>query len=94
EARPAAAAVKRGGGGVWFSLSIGREKKADPKWILPLVCRRGEVTREAVGRIQVLPRETRFEIAVEVAPAFEKAARAPDPRMPGARIARVSGPAA
>jgi ATP-dependent RNA helicase DeaD len=86
--------VKRGGEGVWFRVSIGREQKADPKWILPLVCRRGDVTRESVGRIQVLPRETRFEIAAEVAPAFEKAARTPDPRMPNARIARVNGPAA
>ena len=92
EARPAAG-VKRGVEGVWFRVSIGREQKADPKWILPLVCRRGEVTRESVGRIQVLPRETRFEIAAEVAPAFEKAARTPDPRMPNARIGRVNGPA-
>ena len=71
---------------VWFRLLLGRERKADPKWILPLLCRRGGVSRDEIGKIQVLPRETRFEIARAAAPAFEKAARRPDPRMPEARI--------
>ncbi len=71
---------------VWFRILLGREKKADPKWLLPLLCRRGEVTRDEIGKIQVLPRETRFEIARAAAPRFEKAARRPDPRMPQARI--------
>jgi ATP-dependent RNA helicase DeaD len=72
--------------GVWFRLTLGREKKADPRWILPLLCRRGEVTREQIGKIVVLERETRFEIAKPAAGHFARAARRPDPRMPGARI--------
>ncbi|HEX9052155.1 MAG TPA: DbpA RNA binding domain-containing protein, partial [Anaeromyxobacter sp.] len=76
---------------VWFRLLVGRERQADPRWILPLLCRRGEITRDAIGKIQVLPRETRFEVAREVAARFEKAARRPDPRMPEARIERLAG---
>ncbi|HET7754466.1 MAG TPA: helicase-related protein, partial [Anaeromyxobacteraceae bacterium] len=72
--------------GVWFRIGIGREKNADPKWILPLICRRGDVTRDQIGKIVVMPRETRFEIAAGAAPAFAKAARRPDPRMPAVRI--------
>jgi ATP-dependent RNA helicase DeaD len=75
----------------WFRISIGRERQADPRWILPLLCRRGEVTRDEIGKIQVLPRETRFEIARAAAARFEKAARRPDPRMPEARIGRLPG---
>jgi len=79
--------------GVWFRLTLGREKKADPRWILPLLCRRGEVTREEIGKIVVLDRETRFEIARPAAARFAKAARRPDPRMPGARIEPSERPA-
>jgi ATP-dependent RNA helicase DeaD len=74
---------------VWFRIGIGRERKADPNWLLPLLCRRGGVTRDQIGKIQVLPRETRFEVAREAAGAFAKAAGRPDPRMPDARIEPV-----
>jgi len=70
----------------WFRLSIGREKKADPKWILPLVCRRGGVTRDEIGKIVILAAETRFQVATSAAARFAAAARVPDPRAPGLRI--------
>ena len=72
--------------GVWFTIGIGRERKADPKWLLPLLCRRGDVTRNEIGKILIFPRETRFEVAADAAAAFEAKARRPDPKMPGVRI--------
>jgi ATP-dependent RNA helicase DeaD len=78
---------------VWFRVSLGRERKADPRWLLPLLCRRGGVTRDRIGKIEVLPRETRFEVARDAAAAFAKAAGRPDPRMPDARIEPVRGAA-
>jgi ATP-dependent RNA helicase DeaD len=71
---------------VWFRISVGREKNADPKWILPLLCRRGGVTRDEIGKIVIEDRQTRFEVARDVAEAFQKAAAIPDPRAPGVRI--------
>ena len=71
---------------VWFRVLLGRERNADPRWILPLVCRRGGVGREQIGKIEVLPRETRFEVARSAAGAFAAAALRPDPRMPEAKI--------
>jgi ATP-dependent RNA helicase DeaD len=71
---------------VWFRILLGRERKADPKWILPLLCRRGGVSRDEIGKIEVLPGETRFQIARAAAGRFETSARRPDPRMPQARI--------
>jgi ATP-dependent RNA helicase DeaD len=76
----------------WFRILIGRERNADPKWILPLLCRRGQVTRDQIGKIQVLPRETRFEVARTAAGAFTAAATRPDPRMPEARIEPLTSP--
>jgi ATP-dependent RNA helicase DeaD len=77
---------------VWFRVSLGREEKADPKWILPLVCRRGGVTRDEIGKIVVLPHETRFQVARAAADRFVKAARKPDPRQPAVRIGPSRAP--
>ena len=71
---------------VWFRIGIGRERNADPKWLLPLLCRRGGVTRAEIGKILISPRETRFQVAAHVAKEFEARARKPDPKMPGVRI--------
>ena len=30
-------------GSAWFSLSIGRKDRADPKWLLPLICKAGGI---------------------------------------------------
>jgi ATP-dependent RNA helicase DeaD len=95
--RPAAPRERKARGGppgdvVWFRLSLGRERSADPKWILPLLCRRGGVTRDAIGKIVVDERETRFQIAREFADAFLASARRPDPRAPGLRIELAAGP--
>jgi ATP-dependent RNA helicase DeaD len=66
-----------GGEGAWFRLSVGRNGNADPRWLLPFICRRGHVTRQEVGRIQVMDRETRVEIAPWAADRFAQAASRP-----------------
>jgi len=58
---------------VWFRLSVGRQKNADPKWLLPLICRRGHVTRAEIGAIRIFERESRFEIAAAAADRFTEA---------------------
>jgi len=63
------------GDGVWFRLNVGRERKADPKWILPLVCRVGNVTRNEIGPIRIFADETKFEIVGHAAEAFAAAIR-------------------
>ncbi len=59
--------------GRWFTLSIGRNRRADPKWILPMICKAGDVTKRDVGSIKILDTETRFEIAADKADAFAAA---------------------
>jgi len=60
---------------VWFSLNIDRDKNADPKWLIPLICRHGHITKREIGSIKIFDRETRFEIAQEYAGKFAAAAR-------------------
>ncbi|MCG3134549.1 MAG: ATP-dependent RNA helicase DeaD [Planctomycetes bacterium] len=66
------------GESAWFRMSVGRHGNADPKWIVPFLCRRGHITSAEIGRIVIRERETRFEIDVRVAERFAQAARAPD----------------
>jgi ATP-dependent RNA helicase DeaD len=72
---------------VWFRVDIGRERKADPRWLLPLLCRAGNVTKAEIGSIKIFDRDTRFEIAAEFADNFAVAARAMKPNE--GRISRI-----
>jgi ATP-dependent RNA helicase DeaD len=67
-------------GGVWFTINVGRFKNADPKWLVPLLCRRGQITKRDIGKIQILPRSTRVEIAAGVSARFAIEAAKPDPQ--------------
>jgi ATP-dependent RNA helicase DeaD len=58
------------GPSVWFSLSVGREARAEARWLLPMLCRAGRLDREAIGAIRVLPSETLVEVAEASVPGF------------------------
>ena len=60
-----------------FRINVGRAGNADPRWLLPFLCRRGHVTRREIGRIRVFERETEFEVASAAAARFASAARRP-----------------
>lgn len=60
---------------VWFRMNIGRSNNADPRWLLPYLCRRGHITKREVGAIRIFDRETRFEIPRVVASKFSAALR-------------------
>lgn len=59
-------------GAQWFTLSVGRNKRAEPRWILPLICKAGDITRDDVGSIKIFDDETRFEIAADKASQFSE----------------------
>ncbi|MFV0624811.1 DEAD/DEAH box helicase [Sphingomonas sp. ac-8] len=55
---------------VWFRMNIGRRHNADPRWLLPLLCRRGHITKGEVGAIRIGADETAFQIPRAVASRF------------------------
>ncbi|HEX8444960.1 MAG TPA: DEAD/DEAH box helicase [Allosphingosinicella sp.] len=55
---------------VWFHMNIGRRHNADPRWLLPLICRRGHITKSEIGAIRIQPTETAFEVPRAVASRF------------------------
>ena len=63
-------------GGSWFRLNIGRANNADPRRLLPMLCRRGNVSRQDIGTIRIFDRETKVEIRPELAAHFAASTKA------------------
>jgi len=59
-------------GGTWFKVSVGRKHKAEPRWLLPMLCKAGNVTKTAIGSIRIFDTESHFEVAAPKADAFAK----------------------
>ncbi|KRB82787.1 DEAD/DEAH box helicase [Sphingomonas sp. Root710] len=55
---------------VWFRMNVGRQANADARWLLPLLCRRGHITKREIGAIRIFQTETRFEVPRAVAAKF------------------------
>lgn len=60
----------------WFRITVGRSKNADPKWLIPMICRLGHVTKKDIGAIRIFDRETKFEISKAAEAKFAEAVRA------------------
>ncbi|MCW4463148.1 DEAD/DEAH box helicase [Sphingomonas sp. BT-65] len=78
---------------VWFAINIGRRQNADPRWILPLICRRGHVTKSEIGAIRIGAGETRFQVPRAIADRFAKeVAKSAGPDDEDVRIGLADGP--
>jgi ATP-dependent RNA helicase DeaD len=60
----------------WFRAGVGRKNNADPKWLIPLLCRLGGITKQEIGAIRIFDRETKFEILADAADRFSATVRA------------------
>jgi ATP-dependent RNA helicase DeaD len=80
---------------IWFRMDVGRRQNADPRWILPLLCRRGHITKGEIGAIRITGEETLFEIPRVAAGRFAdalKRTQGDDPETEdGIRIEQVQG---
>ena len=86
--------------GQWVKLGVGRKKKADPKWLIPMLCKSGGFSRNSIGAIRIEPDATFVELKPEAAERLTDAAgerqiidksiwvgrsEAPDPEAPESR---------
>jgi len=62
-------------GASWFRLNAGRRHNADPRWLLPLICRYGHVTRSEIGAIRIAANESYFQVSERATASFVKALR-------------------
>jgi ATP-dependent RNA helicase DeaD len=63
-------------GSEWFRISVGRRGNADPKWLIPMICRLGHITKKDIGAIRIFDYDTKFEISAEAATKFGAAVQA------------------
>ena len=50
------------GPSTWFSLSIGRNGRAEPRWILPMICKQAGISKTAIGKIRITDDATLIEL--------------------------------
>lgn len=55
---------------VWIKLSVGREMSAEPRWILPMLCGKGKITKRNIGAIKIHPQETHVELTADCVETF------------------------
>ena len=58
---------------VWFRLSVGREQNAEPRWLLPMLCRGGHLTKTDIGAIRIQSEETFVELKGDCVDRFLEA---------------------
>lgn len=80
------------GPAVWFTLSVGRRQKAEPRWLLPMICGAGALNRRAVGAIRMEQSVTHVEIAADQADAFMTALGPERMLENGITVTRREGP--
>jgi ATP-dependent RNA helicase DeaD len=60
-------------GSVWFSLSVGRKQNAEPRWLIPMLCKAGKISKREIGAIKMQQTETFVEILESAADGFVSA---------------------
>ena len=65
-------------GSVWFRAAIGRQKNAEARWLLPMICRRGGISKGDIGAIRIFDASTEFEISASAADDFAAKIKRPD----------------
>jgi ATP-dependent RNA helicase DeaD len=55
---------------VWITLTVGYAQKAEPRWLIPMICKAGGITKRDIGTIRIENRETHVELNAEVIDRF------------------------
>jgi ATP-dependent RNA helicase DeaD len=79
------------GASVWFSVSVGRKQNAEPRWLIPMLCRNGNVTKKEIGAIKMQPDETFVEISADSADVFFDSIGPNKTLERGIRVTRLPG---
>ena len=59
---------------LWFELSVGRDDTAEPRWLVAMLCKAGNLSNRDIGSIKILPKITNVEISEEAATTLKELA--------------------
>jgi ATP-dependent RNA helicase DeaD len=65
-------------GSMWFRAAIGRNKNAEARWLLPMICRRGGIGKQDIGAIRIYDSSTEFQISANAVDEFAAKVKRPD----------------
>ncbi len=65
-------------GSMWFRAAIGRNKNAEARWLLPMICRRGGIGKQDIGAIRIYGSSTEFQISANAVDGFTAKIKRPD----------------
>ena len=65
-------------GSVWFRATVGLQKQAEARWLLPMLCRRGGIEKGDIGAIKIYDAHSEFQISGEAAERFAQHITRPD----------------
>ena len=57
----------------WFRINVGRRKNAEPRWLVPFICRFGNIAKKDIGPIRIFEEETKFAILGDILADFTAA---------------------
>ncbi|TQV68468.1 DEAD/DEAH box helicase [Aliiroseovarius halocynthiae] len=58
------------GPSVWFSVSEGRNQHASPRFLLPMICKAGQITKDDIGAIRIADDQSFIEIREQAVDGF------------------------
>jgi len=79
------------GKSIWFTVSTGRNDGAEPRTILPMLCRVADLTRDDIGAIRVQPRHSYVEVAEGAVPKLVNALGPDMKAEDGVTLTRLDG---
>ncbi|MEO0358477.1 MAG: helicase-related protein, partial [Pseudomonadota bacterium] len=81
------------GPSVWFSVSGGRLIDAEPRRLLPMVCKAGDLGKDDIGAIRVAETESFVELRADAVDGFKKSIGA-DMVIEGSKVTELANPPA
>lgn len=91
DAKPARKSHDEFGPSTWFSVSVGRKNKAEPRWLLPMILRNSNLDKQAIGAIRVQFAETFIEVSDASLPGLADVLAAGGELEEGIRLKQLDG---
>lgn len=54
----------------WFRIDVGRTGKAEARWLLPMICKAGDISKAEIGKITIQENDSYVEIKEDAVPGF------------------------
>ncbi|MCB1408512.1 MAG: DEAD/DEAH box helicase [Rhodobacter sp.] len=77
----------------WVRLGVGRNERAEPRWLLPMLCRAGQLTKADIGAIRIFDDYTLAQLHDDCADRFFNALGDDMALEQGIPVARAEAPA-